>query len=623
MSDDFSMRAAPLIGSLIAGKYQVVRDIGGGGMGSVVEACNTVIGKRVAVKCMRPDIAAVPGAVQRFTREARVCTSVQHPNVVEVYDVVHDGSSVFIVMELLEGESFRSFLLRDRAPIHEVVSLLIDAMRGVAAAHEHGIIHRDIKPENIFLAKQPYVAARKVKVLDFGLSKPVHDNANPMLSRTGEVMGTLDYISREQLHGVADIDTRTDVYAFGVMLYEALGGSVPYAANNVIELAAQFERSEPAPLRQLRAEVPRTLESIIARAMAKERVERTASLEDLIRELEPFAVLWHGIAVESGSGSDRTRARIRARARARSPDGGREHEHEGEHEQSALRLAIAAPASPRDSYPSLPNIDSDSFRLGMPEALDAALRSDLDVWSAGKAALWTFGGMLLAAVRLLRGIIVVSFVLPIALLTEHEEMSPSPFRRALARIEPNIFDPLIQLVSMTLQLGVRLLVLVIVLLWLCWDMLRFCLSLVFDVLDRVGRWWTAYGSLAAKTFISTRHGKHLLAVVALCIGIAVAALWGPTPEHARPARPIETPSAKARVVPSNMILAEPPPEPEPRLAEPDTEPGQDELETDPAPAPESDPEPAPNPLPHNPKPNPAPLGLDNQVDVVLTSTAPR
>jgi hypothetical protein len=149
MPDDFPADTAPEIGSLIAGKYQVLRHIGAGGMGSVVEAENTATGKRVAVKCMLPYIAAMPGAVQLFTREARVCTSVQHPNVVQVFDLVHDTSSVFIIMELLDGESLRAFFGRGPPGAHELIGLLVEAMRGVYAAHEQGVIHRDIKPESL------------------------------------------------------------------------------------------------------------------------------------------------------------------------------------------------------------------------------------------------------------------------------------------------------------------------------------------------------------------------------------------------------------------------------------------------------------------------------------------
>jgi serine/threonine protein kinase len=352
MPDDLPAFTAPQVGNVIAGKYQVVRHIGDGGMGSVVEAKNVLTGKRVAVKCMLPDIAARADAVQRFIEEARVCTSVQHPNVVDVLDLIRDAASVFIVMELLEGESLRAFMSNGRAAPHEIVALLLEAMHGVRAAHGHGIIHRDIKPENVFLAHQAYGPARRVKVLDFGLSKPVNDRARVALSRVGEPMGTLHYMSREQLNGVHDIDARTDVYAFGVILYEALSGQIPYPAETVAELAVQFDRFEPLPLRRLWPEVPHGLEALVMRAIARERNDRIPSLDVMISALRPFA--------EPASYRS-----VRPRPR---------------YDSGVVSRARAAPEpEPRESFPSL---DSVAPELTLGPAYAAAIRGELRVWSA-------------------------------------------------------------------------------------------------------------------------------------------------------------------------------------------------------------------------------------------------
>jgi tRNA A-37 threonylcarbamoyl transferase component Bud32 len=279
---------APAVGSVLGGRFRVVRQLGEGGMGVVLEAENTLTGKRVAIKWMRAALASKPEAVERFLREARASARVRHPNVVDVYDVVHEADSAFLVMELLEGEPLTAVLERGGMPAPELISLLLDAMRGVAAAHKQGVIHRDIKPDNIFLAQEADRARRTAKVLDFGISK-LSDASGLSLTQTGTALGTPLYMSFEQLCGVRDIDARTDVYAFGVILYEALTGRPPFEAETFTELIIKITNTRPAAPKAVRADIPKSLDSLIQSAMAKERSERVPSLDALIRELEPFA----------------------------------------------------------------------------------------------------------------------------------------------------------------------------------------------------------------------------------------------------------------------------------------------------------------------------------------------
>jgi serine/threonine protein kinase len=276
------------VGATIGRRYRVVRRIGEGGMGVVVEAENVVTGKRVAIKWMHPQVAARPEAAERFLREARASARVRHPNVVDVYDAVHYDDTCFLVMELLEGEPLSLLLERGGLPAHELIALLLDAMRGVVAAHKQGVIHRDIKPDNIFLAIESDRGPKVPKVLDFGISKVLGVEAMS-LTRTGATMGTPMYMSYEQLCGVKDIDVRTDVYAFGVVLYEALTGQPPFQAENLPQLVAKMTHTQPAPPRQLRPDIPEALDRLIQRAMAKERESRIGTLEALIEQLEPFA----------------------------------------------------------------------------------------------------------------------------------------------------------------------------------------------------------------------------------------------------------------------------------------------------------------------------------------------
>ncbi|HEY6880138.1 MAG TPA: serine/threonine-protein kinase, partial [Polyangiales bacterium] len=165
------MSEAPQNGQVVAGKYRVRRCIGAGGMGAVYEAENLATGKRVALKWLHAHLVHDRSHSERFLREAKVLAKVRHPNVVDLYDVGRDGSALFLVLEFLEGESLAAYLERELAPMQTMLTLLSDAMRGVAAAHRQGVLHRDLKPENVFLARENDDGSLTPKLLDFGISK--------------------------------------------------------------------------------------------------------------------------------------------------------------------------------------------------------------------------------------------------------------------------------------------------------------------------------------------------------------------------------------------------------------------------------------------------------------------
>jgi tRNA A-37 threonylcarbamoyl transferase component Bud32 len=279
-------RAGPPPGSIVGGKYRVVRLLGQGGMGAVFEAENTVTGKRVAIKWMHPHLADNTEASQRFVREAQASARVRHPNVVDVYDVVDENDGLFLVMEFLEGESLSALMQREGTPLPYVMSLIIAAMRGVAATHREGVIHRDIKPDNIFLAREG--DDRLVpKVLDFGISKV--SGSSMSITNTGATLGTPLYMSVEQLSGVKDIDVRTDVYAFAVIVYQIVTGQPPFMAETFPVLITKIMTEEARDPRALRPDVPKSLARLITWAMAKDRSHRLPDMETFIRELEPFS----------------------------------------------------------------------------------------------------------------------------------------------------------------------------------------------------------------------------------------------------------------------------------------------------------------------------------------------
>jgi len=289
MNDAAQQLQMPTEGAVLGGRFRIVRRIGEGGMGVVLEAENTLTGKRVAIKWMHPQLAAQADAAERMVREARASARVRHPNVVDVYDVIQETGAIFLVMELLEGEPLGAMLERNDVEPHVIIAHLIDAMRGVAAAHREGVIHRDIKPDNIFLAREPDRSRPIPKVLDFGISKLTDREGGLSLTRTGMTLGTPLYMSYEQLAGVRDIDGRTDVYAFGVILYEALTGQPPFNAETFSELIIKITTTQPPTPKALRPSLPTALSSIVETAMRRDRVERTPSLDALISALEPFA----------------------------------------------------------------------------------------------------------------------------------------------------------------------------------------------------------------------------------------------------------------------------------------------------------------------------------------------
>ncbi|HTU58575.1 MAG TPA: serine/threonine-protein kinase, partial [Polyangiales bacterium] len=275
---------------LDGGKYRLIRKLGAGGMGEVFEAENTLTRKRVAIKCLHPVRAQRAEASARLLREAEAASRIRHPHVVDVYDVGREGDSVFLVMEYLEGEPLSHLIARGGTPIHELIALLLPAMRAVAAAHRLGVVHRDIKPDNIFLAREADNERPVAKVLDFGISKfSAHEGEHASLTRSGSTLGTPRYMAYEQLMSDKSIDGRVDVYAFGVILYEAITGHSPFEAETYPELIVKIAHGELIPPKQLRPELPSTLDRLVCWALERDRDRRVASVDELIRELEPFS----------------------------------------------------------------------------------------------------------------------------------------------------------------------------------------------------------------------------------------------------------------------------------------------------------------------------------------------
>lgn len=267
----------------------MVETLGSGGMGVVFRAQNIVTGKLVAIKWLYPRDESNHRGSGRPLREARAASCLAHPNVVDVYDILPDGQTWILVMELLLGETLGSFLKRSPGlAVTELIALLLPAMDGVAAAHASGVIHRDLKPDNIFLERGPGSNAVTAKVLDFGIAKRM-DDAEQALTVTGKALGTPSYMSLEQLRGDRDIDERADVYALGVVLYEAVTGRMPHDAGSLPELAIKRATVPVPSVKELRPELPSALARIIDWAIARDREQRIPDVCSLRDELAAFA----------------------------------------------------------------------------------------------------------------------------------------------------------------------------------------------------------------------------------------------------------------------------------------------------------------------------------------------
>jgi eukaryotic-like serine/threonine-protein kinase len=283
--------ALPGPGETVAGKYRIEREIGRGGMSVVFGATHRVTGRRFALKWLLPEVLVQPDAARRFIRESQISGRLQHPNVVEVFDIGEERGSHYMVMEWLEGETLAERLERvGTLSLREAYRYLIPCMRGVAAAHAAGIVHRDLKPANIFLCRATRDNSELAKVLDFGISKLAigTGDVHSTVTNTGVLLGTPYYMSPEQMQA-QPVDPRADVYAFGVILYQVLSGQLPFAATNYGALVVQVATETPRRLDELVPDLPREVTQTIARAMARAPAERFQNMQALIAASERFA----------------------------------------------------------------------------------------------------------------------------------------------------------------------------------------------------------------------------------------------------------------------------------------------------------------------------------------------
>lgn len=282
-------------GDRLSERYRLDDRIAGGGMGAVYEATDERLGRTVALKLLRDELAEDPRFIERFRREARAAAALAHPNIANVYDYGEDGVCHYIVMEKVSGRNLAQ-LLRDDGPLEPERAAAIGAQIADALGHAHaaGVVHRDVKPANAIVDERD-----RVKVTDFGIARAMGEST---LTATGTIMGTAAYLSPEQAQGTP-VDARSDVYALGIVLYELLTGEAPFTGDSAVSIAMKHISVDVPRPRQERSDIPEELDEIVATATAKDPGERYSDGAALATALRNFLREKGRTAAVAGAGA--------------------------------------------------------------------------------------------------------------------------------------------------------------------------------------------------------------------------------------------------------------------------------------------------------------------------------
>jgi endoglucanase len=311
---------ASRIGQTVGGKYRILRLLAKGGMGVVYEAQHTVVRRRFAIKFLRRDLAERRDILNRFQREAEAAGGLENQNVIAAVDFgISDDGAPYIVMEYLAGESLGALLEREgRLPLGRAADLIVQACRGVEAAHAIGIVHRDLKPHNLFVCRRED-GADLLKVLDFGVAKLQAIDEGNAATRTGTVLGTAAYMSPEQARGDKTVDTKTDVYALGAILYELVSQRRPHPGDSQNAILHHIATQPPVPLESIEPDLPREFTELVKQAVTSDPAARPPSAQALAQALAPFArrEVWPATREESGPARAEMTSTVLAEAQAR------------------------------------------------------------------------------------------------------------------------------------------------------------------------------------------------------------------------------------------------------------------------------------------------------------------
>ena len=262
-------------GMYLQGRYEIIEKIGSGGMADVYKARCHTLNRLVAVKVLKEEFSSNESFVNRFKMEAQAAARLSHPNIVNVYDVIDEGDSHYIIMELIEGITLKSYIAKKgRLEVKETIGIAIQVAQGMSAAHQHNIIHRDIKPQNIIVSRDG-----KVKVADFGIARAASSNTQDL-----NAMGSVHYISPEQAKG-EPVDARSDIYSLGITMFEMVTGRLPFDGENTLSVAMAHLENPITPPKVCNPDIPESLEQIILKCTEKRPEDRYGSAEEVIADL--------------------------------------------------------------------------------------------------------------------------------------------------------------------------------------------------------------------------------------------------------------------------------------------------------------------------------------------------
>src|SRR6202030_1494383 len=269
-------------------RYRIIEKLGAGGNGVVYKAEDTRLGRFVALKFLPPEGQRDAHAQARFQREAQAASALNHHNICTVYDIGEQDGQTFIAMELLEGQTLRQKIGSRALPLETLLDYAMQTAKALEIAHKNGIVHRDIKPSNIFLTSRG-----EVKLADFGLAKRVMLDSTPIgdsptisapITERGTIVGTVAYMSPEQAQD-KDIDARSDIFSFGIVLYEMATGKRAFPGESKATIIGEILHKEPKPIRQLNPQIPEELQRIVGKTVEKDREDRYQTAHELMEDL--------------------------------------------------------------------------------------------------------------------------------------------------------------------------------------------------------------------------------------------------------------------------------------------------------------------------------------------------